>query len=240
MTNLVISNQAISQHNDFYSLNDLHRASGAEKKHQPALFFRNAEVQELISEIERSTNLQNGEKAVAYHTKQGKQGGTYACRELVYRYAMWISPKFSLMVIRAFDALNTGAIPCLDKPKLTDNQAYQIQKAIKQKCLNNKVHYQTIYHALYDEFGVKSYKDILASEFENAMAFIESFEFAVNLNLAFIQDVLKNSAHQNTKARQELDHIINTTKHLIYHIEELQVRLGISERCVHALHQRLV
>lgn len=59
MQQLTISNQVISTHNGFYSLNDLHRASGAEKKHQPALFFRNAEVQELISEIERSTNLQN-------------------------------------------------------------------------------------------------------------------------------------------------------------------------------------
>ena len=59
MQQLTISNQVISTHNVFYSLNDLHRASGAEKKHQPALFFRNAEVQELISEIERSTNLQN-------------------------------------------------------------------------------------------------------------------------------------------------------------------------------------
>lgn len=130
--------------------------------------------------------------------------------------------------------------PVQVEPKLTDNQAYQIQKAIKQKCLNNKVHYQTIYHALYDEFGVKSYKDILTCDFDEAVAFVESFEFAVNLNLAFIQDVLKNSAHQNTKARQELDHIINTTKHLIYHIEALKVRLDISERCIHALHQRLV
>ncbi|SIS07221.1 KilA-N domain-containing protein, partial [Moraxella cuniculi DSM 21768] len=158
MTNLVIANHTISQYNGFYSLNDLHRASGAEKKHQPALFFRNAEVQDLILEIERSTNLQNGEKSIAYHTIQGGNSkttkqGTYACRELVYRYAMWISPKFSLMVIRAFDALNTGAIPCLakttaDDRRLSATQIAQIRAAVKQVTSTGAVSYQYLYHAI--------------------------------------------------------------------------------------------
>ena len=104
--NLIIANQAINQHNGLFSLNDLHKVSGGLTKHQPTNFLRNEETKALIAEIE-------SENQIAYHTVQGgntkivKQG-TYVCKELVYRYAMWISAKFSLMVIRAFDALNTG------------------------------------------------------------------------------------------------------------------------------------
>lgn len=86
-----------------YSLNDLHRAAGSESRHQPALFLRRPETVELIDEISNSAPAQN--KPV--ESKAGRYGGTFVCKELVYAYAMWISPAFHLKVIRTFDGVAT-------------------------------------------------------------------------------------------------------------------------------------
>ena len=105
---LTISSSAIGMKDGLYSLNDLHRASGSDKKHQASNFMRLATTKGLIDEIERSSDMSNGTKSIAYKVIQGGQSekqGTFVCRELVYSYAMWISPRFQLMVIRAFDAI---------------------------------------------------------------------------------------------------------------------------------------
>jgi len=104
---LTISNSTIGMKDGLYSLNDLHKASGNDKKHKPANFMRLENTKSLISEIERCSDMSNGTKSIAYNTVQGgnSQQGTFVCRELVYSYAMWISPRFQLLVIRAFDAI---------------------------------------------------------------------------------------------------------------------------------------
>lgn len=128
--------------------------------------------------------------------------------------------------------------PVQVSPKLSDNQAYQIQKAVKAKCLHNRLHYQTLYRRLYDEFGIKSYKDILACDFERALAFIESFVFVPNLGL--IHNILVDQAHQTKKAKGELNDMIGVVKQLIDHIDELQQRLDISVRNIVALRTRFI
>tara|TARA_R110000751_G_scaffold171924_2_gene278401 strand:- start:2449 stop:2973 length:525 start_codon:yes stop_codon:yes gene_type:complete len=105
---LTISNSNIGMKDGLYSLNDLHRASGSNKKHQASNFMRLEATKGLIYEIERSSDVSNGTNSVAYKVIQGgesQQQGTFVCRELVYSYAMWISPRFQLMVIRAFDSI---------------------------------------------------------------------------------------------------------------------------------------
>jgi hypothetical protein len=91
-----------------YSLNDLHKAAGGEERHQPAFFSRRPETQELIAEISNSAPAQSCEPVAS---TAGRYGGTFAAKEIVYAYAMWISAKFHLEVIRTFDALVTGALP---------------------------------------------------------------------------------------------------------------------------------
>jgi KilA-N domain len=108
MTHLMIADVRIrTDEAGRFSLNDLHKAAGAEDRHQPAFFFRRPETQELSEEISNSAPAQN---IAAVVSVAGRYGGSFAVKELVYAYAMWISPKFHLQVIRTFDAVATGQL----------------------------------------------------------------------------------------------------------------------------------
>jgi hypothetical protein len=100
---ITILDQDVNMVDGLYSLNDVHRISGGEIRHAPSNFMRNKEVKELIDEIKCSANMQG--KQVFSKLVSGKDRGTYACRDLVYRYAMWVSAKFALIVIHTFDAV---------------------------------------------------------------------------------------------------------------------------------------
>lgn len=84
-------------------LNDLHRAAGGERKHGPSHWLANAQTQDLVAELADTGNPVSV-------VKGGVQQGTYVCKELVYGYAMWISPAFHIKVIRAYDAMVTGQV----------------------------------------------------------------------------------------------------------------------------------
>lgn len=84
-----------------YNLNDFHRAAGEENRHRPSLWADNQQAKDLAAEIAQETG-KAGIPALVLQ-RGGKAPGTYACKELVYAYAMWISPAFHLKVIRTFD-----------------------------------------------------------------------------------------------------------------------------------------
>lgn len=89
-----------------FRLNDLHKAAGGEKRHQPSDWLRIQQTKELIEAIENSGNS----RSIPVESVEGRNGGTYAVKELVYAYAMWVSPQFHLHVIRTFDQVVTDQI----------------------------------------------------------------------------------------------------------------------------------
>lgn len=93
-----------------YCLNDLHKAAGGEVIHAPAQFFRTASTQALIEELSNCAEMH----ITPWVAQRGFNGGTYVVKELVYAYAMWISPAFNLKVIRAFDRLQTQGVAVAD------------------------------------------------------------------------------------------------------------------------------
>lgn len=168
MSNLAILNTSIRSYENLFSLNDLHQASGNLTKHKPAFFLRIDMTKDLIAEIEKETP--NALKVI-----RGAQGGTYACEELMLAYAMWISPKFHLIVLRAFLNLHKNSTALLPNT-ITPEQQQAIQSAVQQAHHRTGLHWQEIYRQLKSAFKVAKYDQIPQSQFGNAMAFIMNLQ----------------------------------------------------------------
>ena len=177
MSNLTILNNSIRQLDNLYSLTDLHGASGGEQKHKPALFLSNQQTKELISEIEIEGEV--GIPTSVVKTVRGGRDlglqGTYACEELMLAYAMWISPKFHLIVLRAFLNLHKKSTALLPNT-ITPEQQQAIQSAVQQAHHRTGLHWQEIYRQLKQAFKVAKYDQLPQDQFGNAMAFIMNLQ----------------------------------------------------------------
>lgn len=148
MNLIQISNVSIRQHNGLYSLNDLHRAAGGENRHKPSLWTSNQQTIELIKEVEKAGNP-------AILSKQGL--GTFVCKELVIHYGMWISPSFSLQVIRTFLAVQEqGSL----KSQTTTDQRTPLRQAVSALVGARGIDYSTAYKMVHQRFGVGAIEEI--------------------------------------------------------------------------------
>ena len=138
---LTLGTSAIRESDGLYSLNDLHQAAGGEEKHKPAFFLRSEQAQSLVVEIGKGADLH-----LFLKTVKGRNGGTYACRELVIAYAAWISAAFHLKVIRVFLASQApiaANLPMCFPPaveKAITDKAFQVGAQANQLATANLRH----------------------------------------------------------------------------------------------------
>lgn len=158
MTALIIGTSPIRQLDDLYSLNDLHVASGSAEKDRPSHFLRNDQTKALVSELE---NVQ----ICAFKILQGRNGGTYACKELVIAYAAWISPAFHLKVIRVFLGATRPALPAPSWPVYIS--------AMQQTDINSRAH--VIAQQYYSKFRAELMADFAAGKVHD----VETWEPAI-------------------------------------------------------------
>ncbi|MDO4896320.1 MAG: KilA-N domain-containing protein [Moraxella sp.] len=179
-SNLTIGEAIIAVVDGLYSLNDLHKASGGETKHQPSNFMRNDETKALIAVIERSSDLMNGSIYKAYkRIKGGLNQGTYVCKELVYRYAMWISAKFSLMVIRAFDMMTGGAnITAL----ATKDERKPLVQAVNMLVAETGAIYSNVWKMIHQRFDVSCVDELTGEQVHQAVEYVHGLMLKVKEN----------------------------------------------------------
>ena len=168
MNAIQISNVAIRQISDtLYNLNDLHKAAGSENKHQPALWLRLHQTQDLIAEIEAEGGC------AAKVVNGGKNRGTYVCKELVIAYGMWISPAFALKVIRCFLEAQ-GQVSDGLPAKTTADDRTPLRQAVAALVGRKGIDYSTAYGMIHQRFNVGAIEDIPAEKLPEAVAYVHA------------------------------------------------------------------
>ena len=178
---LVIGEFSIRQDEDGrYSLADLHKASGNLAKHKPSNFLRVEQTQELIKEIEQVSDVRLGEtdhfsnmRSAVKVINGGNNRGTYAVKEMVYAYAMWISAKFHLMVIRAYDSLVMEWM-IGGKQTISPEQCGILYNIVHTRAGDNKNTIVQMWSRLKNHFKYSaSYRELRAIHFEDAKHYLE-------------------------------------------------------------------
>jgi len=206
---LVISDISIRQDKqNRYCLNDLHKASGDNQKHRPKYFLENQQTKGLVDELVNEKPIGG---ITPIFTKQGL--GTFAAKEIVYAYAMWISPSFSLKVIRAYDSLVNKAQP--EPPKLTyatKEQRAPLVKAVRRlvKVSTEKgkiLTYENAHSIINLKMGVDGIEALTPEQIPQAMVLVGSMLEKVVMEGEFIaKGETTTPVHQkiNSQQKQEL------------------------------------
>lgn len=175
---LTIGEFSIRQDEDGrYCLNDLHKASGYDKKHQPAYFIRNQQTKDLIAEIENPSNgaSANLQMPAVCKVNDGKNNGTYVVKELVYSYAMWISAKFHLTVIRAYDAM-VMQWQINDRQSISPEQQALLHEIVARRSGGERKIYAEMWSRHNRHFKIPRYAELLAIHFAEAVHYLETME----------------------------------------------------------------
>lgn len=131
MTLVINSTDITTDDSGRFSLNDLHRAAGGARKHEPNAFIRLESFKETVRVLTTQNPVFN-----PIVRKTGRYGGgTWVCKELVYKYAMWVNAEFEVKVIQTFDQITQKAEPPATLEALNElTRKIESDKELASKC----------------------------------------------------------------------------------------------------------
>ena len=217
---LVIGEFSIRQDEDGrYCLNDLHKASGNAIKHKPSFWLRNEQTQDLISElqncnsqfaaIEKPVNILRGNFSGV------KKQGTYVVKELVYSYAMWISAKFHLQVIRAYDAM-VMQWQINDRQSISPEQQALLHEIVARRSQGERKIFAEMWARHNRHFKIPRYAELLTIHFPEAVHYLETMELKAKIGkqevkaLPYPQEVIQ--------VAQQINQEFKSTKYTSWYV----------------------
>lgn len=215
---LVIGDFSIRQDEDGrYCLNDLHKASGYDKKHQPAYFIRNQQTKDLIAEIENPSNgaSANLQMPAVGKVNDGKNNGTYVVKELVYSYAMWISAKFHLQVIRAYDAM-VMQFRVKARQAISPEQQALLHEIVARRSQGERKIFAEMWARHNRHFKIPRYAELLEIHFPEAVHYLETMDLKVKVEkpevkaLPYPQEVIQ--------VAQQISQEFNNSRYDSWHV----------------------
>lgn len=215
---LVIGDFSIRQDEDGrYCLNDLHKASGYDKKHQPAYFIRNQQTKDLIAEIESPSNgaSANLQMPAVGKVNDGKNNGTYVVKELVYSYAMWISAKFHLQVIRAYDAM-VMQFRVKARQAISPEQQALLHEIVARRSQGERKISAEMWARHNRHFKIPRYAELLEIHFPEAVHYLETMDLKAKVEkqevkaLPYPQEVIQ--------VAQQISNEFNNSRYDSWHV----------------------
>ena len=217
---LVIGDFSIRQDQDGrYCLNDLHKASGGQDRHKPKYWTGLIQTKELVQEVCKGGITPLDEKQVITTIHGGNNRGTFAAKELVYSYAMWISAKFHLMVIRAYDAL-VMQWKINDRQSISPEQQALLHEIVARRSKGERKIFAEMWARHNRHFKIPRYAELLTIHFPEAIHYLETMELKAKIETKVEKPEIKALPYPQEviQVAQQINQEFKSDKYTSWHV----------------------
>ena len=146
---------------------------------------------------------------------EGVKGGTYVVKELVYSYAMWISAKFHLQVIRAYDAM-VMQFRVKARQAISPEQQALLHEIVARRSQGERKIFAEMWARHNRHFKIPRYAELLEIHFSEAVHYLETMDLNTKVEkqevkaLPYPQEVIQ--------VAQQISNEFNNSRYDSWHV----------------------